>query len=423
MARFIYNLVLPIAALLAAPFWLLKTRKRGGLSARLWEKLGRYDAASPSAQEDVIYLHAVSVGEANIALKLIRTWLQREPHRHFLVALGTSTGFDHARQTSPPNCSVIYAPLDFPSAIRNTFQRYRPEQIILIEAEVWPNLIHYANRHNIPVSLVNARLSPRSGRRLKKARALIGSYYESLQLVAAQTEEDLARLQAIGVRQDSLQVTGSIKFDLDTTALPETPFDPNPFLQALGSGPILMALSTHPGEELAFAQAASKQAHTRIVIVPRHMERRDTIRQELEAQGFSVWLRSEGLPGQPPTHSTKRQILLVDSTGELPYWTPEATVAFIGKTLRSEGGQNPCEAIAAEVPLLAGPHFANFEPLATKLRERGGLITIQNEDQMASELTNLLSSEESRSQLTRNALNALSEHRGATSRTLDLLTS
>ena len=382
MLRLLYNILLPPIAILATPFWLIKTHKRGGLSARLLEKLARYDADSPEEtghQKRPIYVHAVSVGEANIARKLITLWSEKHPDERFLLAMGTSTGFDLARTSPPPRTEVMYAPLDFPLFIDELFARYRPSLIVLIEHEVWPNMMHTAQKHGVPVALANARLSQRSGKRLQKLRPLLGRMYQKLTWVGAQSDEDKPRLADIGISEEILHTIGSVKFDPARETPASSSFDPSALLASLGNGPVLMALSTHDGEELIFAKAAAKVPNARIVIIPRHMERRDEISKELSQNGFEVLLRSVSRTSASGLSS--QRVLVVDSTGEMPSFTRHAQVAFIGKTLTAKGGQNPCEAIAAGVPIVAGPALDNFEPLATELRERKGIWTITSEQE------------------------------------------
>ena len=420
--RLLYNILLLPVAILATPFWLLKTHKRGGLSERLLEKLARYDAESPEEtgyQKNPIYVHAVSVGEGNIARKLITLWSEIHPDERFLLAMGTSTGFDLARKSPPPQTEVMYAPLDFPLFIDELFALYRPALIVLIEHEVWPNMMHAAQKHGVPVGLANARLSQRSGKRLAKLRPLLGGMYEKLSWVGAQSDEDKPRLADIGISKAILHTIGSVKFDPARETPATSSFDPSALLSSLGDGPIFMALSTHAGEELIFARAAAKVFNARIVIIPRHMERRDEITRELSENGFDVLLRST----EPTSHSesSTQRVLVVDSTGEMPSFTRHAQVAFIGKTLTAQGGQNPCEAIAAGVPLIAGTAMGNFEPLVSELRERKGIRTVASELELAQALEELTKQPELRREQSESALDILEAHRGATERTVDAL--
>lgn len=408
--------------MVATPFWLLRTHKRGGLSTRILEKIARYDADSPdetAKRKQPIYLHAVSVGEANIARKLITLWSERHPEERFLLAVSTSTGFDLASKAPPPRTEVMYAPLDFPIFINELFARYRPCLIVLIEHEVWPNMMHIAQKQGVPVTLANARLSQRSGRRLMKLRPLLGGMYRKLSWVGAQTNEDKPRLINIGIPEEALHIIGSVKFDPAAETPATTAFDPSTLLSSLGNGPILMALSTHEGEELLFAKAAAGIPGARIVIIPRHMERREEISQELSRNNFEVILRSSNT--FPSLASSATKVLVVDSTGEMPTFTKHAQVAFIGKTLTAEGGQNPCEAIAARVAILAGPSMSNFEPLTTQLVDCGGLRTVHSEEELAKALSLLVSNSTKREKQIEQALRALEAHRGATARTMEAL--
>jgi 3-deoxy-D-manno-octulosonic-acid transferase len=419
--RLLSNLLLPLLALLAAPFWLWKTHKRGGLSSRLLEKLARYDADSPPAtgrNRRPIYVHAVSVGEGNIARKLITLWSEKHPEERFLLAMGTSTGFDLARKSPPPRTEVMYAPLDAPPFLNEFFRTYQPSLIVLIEHEVWPNLMHVAAKHGVPVTLANARLSQRSGRRLRKLRPLLGKMYRQLTWVGVQTNGDQERLMAIGIREEALHTVGSVKFDPVLKTPSSSDFEPAQLLESLGQGIVLMALSTHPGEELLFAKAAAQVEGSRIIIIPRHMERRDEITRELIAAGFQVTLRSTGETFGEPS-STK--LLVVDSTGEMPAFTRHAQLAFIGKTLTARGGQNPCEAIAAGVAVVAGPAMDNFEPLTTELQSNGGIKIVANEAELATTLAKLAKDATTRKELSQRALQTLDAHRGATERTVEAL--
>ena len=422
MFRLLYNIFLPFLALFATPFWLWKTHKRGGLTTRLLEKIARYDANSPqetNSQRRPIYLHAVSVGEVNIARKLISQWTLMHPEERFLLAVGTSTGFDLANQSPPPRTEVLYAPLDLSLILKEFFDRYRPSLIVLIEHEVWPNLLHHATKRKIPVALANARLSQRSGRRLQKLRPLLGPTYEILAWVGAQSTDDAPRLAAIGIREQALSIVGSVKFDpaLETPSTPST--DPTSLMATLGEGPVLMSLSTFAGEEILFAKAAAKVPGCRIVIIPRHMERREEITHELNEAGFTTVLRSTG--ETRTTVNSKTKILVIDSTGEMPAFTKKASVAFIGKTLFSQGGQNPCEAIAAKVPVVAGPHFGNFEPLVSELQKVTGIQIINNETELTQTLTTLIKNPQLRDKQIKAASLMLETHREATKKTVESL--
>ncbi|MFC0019553.1 3-deoxy-D-manno-octulosonic acid transferase [Roseibacillus persicicus] len=421
MLRQIYNFTLIPLAIGASPFWILKTKRRGGLSKRLWEKLGRYHEVDLTSMEGThpIYVHAASVGEANIARKLIARWSSLHPEERFLLGIGTSTGFDLAKQSPPANTEVIYAPLDLSPVVKSFFASFQPKLVVLIEHEVWPNMVHYACEQGIPIGLANARLSVRSGKRLERLRPFAGRMYDRLSWVGAQSPEDCPRLEAIGIRPESLEVSGSVKFDPAFDTPSACSLKPTELLDSLGEGPILMALSTHPGEEILFANAASQVQGARLVIIPRHMERRNEIQDELKGAGFETVLRST--IDLVDSSSFRGMIMVVDTTGEMPAFTKEAQVVFVGKTILAKGGQNPCEAISAKVPVVAGPWFGNFEPLATQLRSNEGLWTVEDEQTMAKALQELSDDQEKAQKQAANALSTLEAHRGATDRTVEAL--
>ncbi len=423
MFRFLFNLIAPVLYLVATPFWLKKTQKRGGLSKRLWEKLSYYQAKSPvsgEANEGLIQMHVASVGEANIARKLITCWQEADPEQKFLVTVGTSTGFDLLEAAMLSHTRIGYAPLDLPPIVKRHFNRYRPQLLILVEQELWPNLLAEAKRRAIPIALCNARLSPRSADRLKKFRWAVGKMYQHLDWVGLQVADDGALFERVGINSEKLHTMGSIKFD-PATATPTAPSltSAKPILSRLGKHPILMALSTHAGEELLFAKAAQKCPQVSCVIIPRHVERAKEILKELREAGFEVILRST--LKTEDTESLDGKVLLVDSTGEMPAFTPLATICFVGKTLTSSGGQNPCEAIAAKVPVIAGPHFENFEPLVTTLRENKGIKIIKDTETLAAAMQELLSNAEAKNKQSDDALLILEEHRGATAQTVSAL--
>ena len=196
----IYNLVLPVFFIVAFPAWLLKMWQRGGYGTGLWQRFGKFKLEASEEPQDVVYIHAVSVGEVLIALKLIKQWLEVEPALKVVLAATTSTGHEVAQQKAPDGVRVIYSPLDFAWIVRAVMRRFRPRQIVLIEAEVWPNLVNTARRMEIPVAMVNARLSKRSERRFKKYAALVEPLFAMVDLVCVQYEDDAGRFAELGIR-------------------------------------------------------------------------------------------------------------------------------------------------------------------------------------------------------------------------------
>ena len=418
-ALIIYRLLLPLLFIAAFPGWIVKMLRRGGFGTRLGERAAVYMTDLEYEACGAIHVHAVSVGESLLALKLIREWRVREPETTFVLATGTATGHAVASAACVPGLRVTYSPLDFPSMVRRYINRFEPSRIVLIEGEAWPHLLLACRTRKIPVSLVNARMSPRSARRYRKFAAWVRPVFAMLDAVAVQEPEDAEIWRDLGVDAQRIHFTGSLKLD-PGGAKPAKRQEFQQMLDAFGDRPLIFAASTHSGEDAWIASAIRKAAPNALpVIVPRHAERRAEVRIELERAGFSVVARSQF---HPPVTDAHRQLFLIDSTGELSDWTAHADVVIVGKSFFEIGGQNPCEAILAGKPVIFGPHMENFEPLASRLVEASGCIRALDETGLCQAITRALDPKTAAS-MTRHAAQVLARHEGATRRILDLLTS
>ena len=370
MIRLIYNLLFPLALLFFLPGYAVKMLRRGNYRHRFGQRFGIYDRALRArlAAQPHNWMHAVSVGEVMIALKLAAALKEREPELRVALTTTTTTGFALARKQAPAWIEVLYTPLDFWPIMRRAFGVIRPVRIVLVEAEVWPNLAAIAQRLRIPLALVNARLSPRSERRFQKFMLFVRPFFQKLDLVCVPEAEDIARWQSLGVERARIHLVGSIKFDPeDVKASPEVP---RKILRTLGidaSRPILLGGSTHQGEEEIIAKiwlrVRQEFPALFLIIAPRHVERAREIAGKLQKLGVQTALRSEA------GTATSCDCMLLDTTGELRDWYSVATVVFIGKSLTARGGQNPVEAIIADCPVIFGPHMENFAVLARSLVE------------------------------------------------------
>lgn len=413
-----YNLFFPFFLLLALPGYLVKMKKRGGFGTGVFERFGIYRRPSTEEPQGGLYVHAVSVGETMIALKLIRAWKQTHDESAVL-AVSTATGHAIARQNHVPGLRVLYAPLDLPLLPGRCLRRFRPRQIVLIEAELWPNFAEAAHRMRIPLLLLNARLSPRSERRYARVKKITALFFSRLNAVGVQNGRDARRFAGIGIDPAIIRVTGSIKFDLLTGPFPVPRDDFRRLLARFAQGrPVVLAASTHAGEERLIAEAA-RSAGAFPLIVPRHAERRADVVRDLTAAGFSCALRSEGNEPETPPLSA---CYIADTTGELKDWTTLADLAVIGKSFLASGGQNPVEAIAARIPVIAGPDMSNFEDLVTLLKEKEG-ISICGAPDLAATIRGLLADTKRAEEQVENAFQALSEHAGATGHSLSLMES
>lgn len=421
--RFLYNVVFPMAVLLMLPSFLMRMIRRGKYRHKFGQRFGIY---SPGVREKIagtgrVWLHAVSVGEVNIALKLIQALRDADPSLVFILSTTTSTGFKVAASRKSPWLEPIYNPLDFLPVVRRVMQTIRPRALILVEAEVWPNVVCEARRLGAKAVLVNARLSPRSEKRFRAARMIAAPLFNQLDALYLQEPEDIARWTALGVRQDKLHVTGSIKFD-DSAAAARPIRNFRPVLDALGvpvDAPVLLGGSTFEGEEeilaRVFLQLRKSRPDLFLILVPRHHERGDAVARQMERLGLKVARRTQS------EQHTRPDVLLVDTTGELVSWYLCATVVFMGKSLCGRGGQNPAEPLAAGVPVVFGPHMRNFASLVQGLLRNQAAMEISDEATLQVAVESLLSSPEKRNAMVRRGVKCLEIHRGATDRTVSLL--
>ena len=420
MKRFIflliYNLLLPVFLILSIPGYLIKMKKRGGFGTGLRERFGLYKVPASAEPKGGLYVHAVSVGEVFIALKFIREWVKthKEP---VVLATSTATGHQVVRDAALPGVRALYSPLDVPGLSGRCLKRFAPKAVVLIEAELWPNFAEACHRMKIPMLMLNARLSPRSEGRYRKVRGITSLLFSRLTALGAQNANDKGRFGGIGVNEDIITVTGSIKFDVlgDTPAEPRAEF--RELLSTVSGGkPVVLAASTHAGEEALIAKAI-RQAGAFPLIVPRHAERRADVVKELTAAGFTPVLRTTGaLPAPIPENIC----YVADTTGELRDWTALADVAVIGKSYLARGGQNPVEAIAARVPVVFGPDMTNFADLVTLLNAENSVWQCEQE-QLADTLKQVLTDKNEAAARCERAYNALHVHSGATARSVALV--
>jgi 3-deoxy-D-manno-octulosonic-acid transferase len=422
MIRLLYNLLFPLVLLLFLPRYVVKMLRRGNYRDKFGQRLGFYDAETRARlSPGATWLHAVSVGEVMIALKLALRMKEREPALRAALTTTTTTGFALAQKQAPDWIEVLYTPLDFWPIMRRAFGVIQPTRIVLVEAEVWPNLIAIARRRKIPLALVNARLSPRSEGRFHKFSFFVRPFFRKLDLIAVQEAEDVARWQSLGAVPDRIHQVGSIKYDPENVV--SHPDAPRAALQTFGIDahrPILLAGSTHQGEEeilgRIYLELRQEFPDLFLIIAPRHVERASEISARLRALGLQATRRSE-----PGVRAEAPDCLLLDTTGELRDWYSIATIVFIGKSLSARGGQNPVEAIVASRPVIFGPQMQNFAALARGLVAAGGALQPNDPPALTNTLRNLLRHPAERERLVRQAGAVLDRHRGATERTARLL--
>jgi len=420
--RLLYNAVFPLVLLVMLPAYLLRMVRRGNYRRDFAQRFGRYrpELRKRFAEGRWIWVHAVSVGELLVALKIIGELHRRQPEWRFAVSSTTSTAHGIALEKQEDWWVPVYTPLDLPAFVRRALDSVRPQSVVLVEGEMWPNFVWTCADRGIPVVLANARVSPRSARRYRRFARIARSVARHLSGVGLQEAEDASLWRTLGVPDRAIRVAGSVKYDPDISAA--APRDFRPVLDAWGIGrdePILLAGSTHRGEEEELVEALrivrEKHPRTRLLIAPRHVERTPEILARLAPSGLRVSRRSEQPLGPPP------DILLIDTTGELRDWHACANVVFVGKSLVGRGGQNPVEAVLAGRPVLFGPHMENFAALVRDLIAADGAISVADARALGQAVSDLIDNPERRAELARRGVGALERHRGATARTADLI--
>lgn len=419
LLRLLYNLAFPVVLVLMLPSFVLRMLRRGNYRHKFGQRFGIYSRRVLSKLEGYrwTFIHAVSVGEVMIALKLITEMRKQDPELRVVLSTTTSTGYRLAHRHKSPLLEPIYHPLDLPWVVRHALKVTSAQRLILVEAEVWPNMMAAASR--IPKILVNARLSVRSEKRYHLVRPFAAALFNQLDTICVQEPADAKRWEKLGVKADKIRMTGSIKFDPEPPASATSPRDFRGVLEAFGISqdvPVLLGGSTFDGEEILLAGIArglqNEFPGLLLILVPRHAERSPKLFSQLTEGGYSVALRSEPPPPVPP------EILLVNTTGELRDWYACATVVFIGKSLTAHGGQNPAEAIAAGKPVLFGPNMQNFASLTRQMLNAGGAIRANSGEELANEIASIFRTPGRAAAIAEAAASALDIHRGATARTV-----
>jgi 3-deoxy-D-manno-octulosonic-acid transferase len=379
---------LALMALLAPVARLVLARRaaRGREDRLRWrEKLGVAGAARPGGQ--LIWLHAASVGELASVVGLVAELCNARPGVALLVTTSTETSARLAAERLPAPVLHQYLPLDLPGAVARFLDHWRPDVAVWVESEFWPRLIERTAARNIPMVLVNARMSDRSARRWQKVRGLAQRLLDHFGQVFAQDAQTARQLAALGLPPERLHALGSLK----ETAAP-LPFDTTERdrLAGLWAGrPRWLAASTHAGEETAVlaAHRIAKRAMPDLLLIlaPRHPERGAAVAAEARAAGFALAMRAGGL-GEAAT----ADVYLADTLGEMGLWFNLAPIAFLGGSLAPIGGHNPYEPVAQGAAVVHGPHVGNFREIYTRLAAAGGAREVAGADALADALGQLL---------------------------------
>lgn len=376
----------------------------------------RFGHVPEAPEAGCIWVHAVSVGETLAAVPLIRRLMAQYPDRPMLVTTMTPTGAERVHAAFSDRVRHCYIPYDLPHMVKRFVNRVRPALLVIMETEVWPNIVHACASRDIPVVLANARLSQGSARGYGRVRPLVRPVFRQLTWIAAQAAPDERRFRELGVDPARMSVTGSIKYDVAVGR--ETRDMAEELRREVGEGrPVWIAASTHEGEDEAIlkAHAAIRRSHSDalLILVPRHPERFDTAARLVEEAGLSLARRSAS------DSVRDSAVYLADTMGDLLMLFGVSDVAFVGGSLIPRGGHNPLEPAAWSRPIVMGPHVFNFASVCERLEEQGGLIYVQGEEELGSQVGLLFSDGGRRQRMGENARAVIAANRGAVERLVE----
>jgi 3-deoxy-D-manno-octulosonic-acid transferase len=413
MNRFIYTLLLYLSLPIAILKLIAKERKSPFRNAKLKNQLGFVTKTSSK----VIWVHCVSVGEFNAARSLIDQLLDIYPEHRLAITTTTITGAEAVRKHYQDRVIHYFFPFDLPFIVGPFIKKINPVACILLETEIWPNLINNLNKKAIPVVLVNARLSERSFSKYQRFFSnLVQKTLNQLTLIASQNEHSSERFLSLGVSPNKVVTVGNLKFDSNEKDNPNTT---QSLQQMIGQRRVVVFASTREGEEKKIIKSyvnTKDKFDALMIIIPRHPQRFDEVYNLIVDSGLDVKRRSDGLRCDENT-----QVLLGDSMGELLSYYSVCDIAFIGGSLIDTGGQNMLEAAATSKPILFGPSVFNFEQIAQLLLEKDAAIQVDDADDLMKTISSLLLDDPKRQKLGENAKNLLEKHRGAIDRLMKLI--
>lgn len=409
----LFYLGLPLVAI---RLW-LRSRKAPAYAKRIGE---RFSYGMPRLQPGGIWVHAVSVGESIAAAPMIRALLQRYPQLPITVTCMTPTGSERIQAlfAGEPRIQHCYLPYDLPCAAARFLDHAKPKLAVIMETELWPNHIHQCAKRGIPVALANGRLSERSARGYGRFSKLTAPMLAEMSFFAVQTEAEAQRFRDLGARPQTVEVTGSIKFDLTIDPqLLQRAHELRGQWQAL-ERPVWIAASTHEGEDEVVLDAhrrlLANYPNALLILVPRHPERFNSVFELCQREGFATVRRSTGANVEADT-----SVLLGDTMGELLFLYALADSAFVGGSLVPNGGHNLLEPAALAKPVLSGPHLFNFLDIAVQLREAGALAEVDDAEGLAVEVQRLFELPRDAQRMAEAGLAVMRRNQGALQRLLD----
>jgi 3-deoxy-D-manno-octulosonic-acid transferase len=430
----LYNLLFNLWLRLYGPTLLKKQQKRGRPLSDINQRLGDVSSLPEAIDNPTVWFHSCSVGETLSIQNLVAEFHAAAPDVRFLFTTVTSTGQAIARERFGKygdNC-VFYLPLDTISAVSKTLDRIKPDMLVIVDTEIWPNLLREAKRRNVSVVMVNGRISPKSFATYRWVTPMLTQVFANYRALLAGSQVDADRLQQLGARRANIETPGNLKYDLASSAIDRSKIDK--LAAALHietiSGPIIVAGSTHPGEEsvvlVAFKRVklTPQGAKSALILAPRHPERAGEVEALAMAEGLSIKRRS--LEGSNDT-----DVILLDTVGELAAAYSFAAVAFVGGTLTPVGGHSILEPAAFSKPIIVGPHMENSPGVIDAFVEKDAIIQIEElegnpsgqTDKLFEAVSSLIGAPKRALDMGQRARNIVDENSGATGRILALLQS
>jgi len=416
----LYSMALGIALLVSGPWWLVQLLRHGKYRAGLAERLGRVpERLLRGDRGPVIWIHAVSVGEALAISRLVEELRRRLPEHRVVVSTTTQTGQKLAAERFGAE-NVFYFPIDFAFAVRPYLTALRPSLVVLAETEFWPNFIRLARESGAKLMVTNARISDRSLPRYRRFRGVLARVLANIDVFLAQSGQDVARLREIGAPAERVKFAGNLKFDVTPPAEAGFVDELRAALKTSAAGPTIVAGSTVAGEEPlvleAFAKVLAQCPAAALVLAPRHRERFEEAAEAVSRAGLPTVRRSAWEPAKPLAGT----VLLLDTIGELASVYGVADLAFVGGSLVQRGGHNILEPAHFGVATVVGPHTENFRDIVA-LFTRENAVVVTPSERLSDTLIGLLRDPATLAQYGQRARRVLETQRGATSRTVDAI--
>jgi 3-deoxy-D-manno-octulosonic-acid transferase len=424
----LYTFGLVSSAMLGFPYFLYKFYTTDKYRQGLRDRFGFLPPTLIHHLEDghrPLWVHGASVGEITGAAPLATALQEQYPTIPLLISTVTATGQQTARKQMPAVRHFLYFPLDYPWIVKRVIDTVNPCGVILIETELWPNFLRYLTHRQIPVLLVNGRISPRSFRGYSRIAFFMRKVLSHLTFCSMQTTQDAERLCAIGARRDKVSVTGNLKFDqvlASVSSRQPVHFLPSTWQETA----IFIAGSTHPGEEeqilMLYKAMRTDFPSLILIIAPRHIERATAVVALIREQGFTAVRRTELSHTPLPNLSASPPVIVLDTLGELAGLYQQGTLIFVGGSLVPIGGHNILEPLVYKKAVLYGPYMHNFQEIAALVEARQGARRVKDLSELCTAARELLHDQEQREAMGKRGYQVIEAHRGAVSRNLALIT-